>query len=126
MLSDDRIRKIVDFEDATEVFPGVDIAGGVCYFLWKRDSNGLCEVVNMNNGTEAVSTRPLNEYRTFIRHASAIPIVRKVLAKKEQRMSEQVSSYKPFGLRTYVKPQKSGDIILHWQKGEGPYNFGFR
>ena len=36
-------------------------------------------------------------------------------------MSEQVSSYKPFGLRTYAKPQKSGDIILHWQKGEGPY-----
>jgi site-specific DNA-methyltransferase (adenine-specific) len=37
-------------------------------------------------------------------------------------MNEQVSSYKPFGLRTYVKPQKTGDIILHWQNGEGPYN----
>jgi site-specific DNA-methyltransferase (adenine-specific) len=36
-------------------------------------------------------------------------------------MNEQVSSYKPFGLRTYEKPQKTGDIILYWQKGEGPY-----
>ncbi|MBN1547482.1 MAG: Eco57I restriction-modification methylase domain-containing protein [Syntrophaceae bacterium] len=64
MLGDDRIRKIVDFEDATEVFPGVDIAGGICYFLWERDSRGACEVVNMHNGTEAVSTRPLAEFKT--------------------------------------------------------------
>ncbi len=122
MLNDDRIRKIVDFEDATEVFPGVSIAGGICYFLWERDSTRQCEVVNMYNGTQSVSTRSLNEFATFIRHSQAIPIVRKVLAKKEQRMCEQVSAYKPFGLRTYVKPQKTGDITLHWQKGEGPYN----
>lgn len=50
-----------------------------------------------------------------------MPIVRKVIAKDEKRMHEQVSSYKPFGLRTFVKPQKTGDIILHWQKGEGPF-----
>ena len=37
-------------------------------------------------------------------------------------MNEQVSASKPFGLRTYVRPQKNGDIILRWQKGEGPYN----
>jgi site-specific DNA-methyltransferase (adenine-specific) len=122
MLNDDRIRKIVDFEDATEVFPGVSVAGGICYFLWERDSKGPCEVSNIYNGNKATSKRQLNEFPTFIRHTSAIPIVRKVLEKKEQRMSEQVSSYKPFGLRTYVKPQKTGDIILHWQKGEGPYN----
>jgi site-specific DNA-methyltransferase (adenine-specific) len=63
MLNDNRIRKIVDFEDASECFPGVDIAGGICYFLWERDSAGPCEVVNIHNGTEAVSTRPLNELK---------------------------------------------------------------
>jgi site-specific DNA-methyltransferase (adenine-specific) len=122
MLNDNRIRKIVDYEDANECFPGVDIAGGICYFLWKRDSDGPCEVVNMHNDTEAVSTRSLNEFDTFIRHSQAVPIVRKVLTKKENRMHEQVSSYKPFGLRTFIKPQKTGDITLRWQKGEGPYN----
>jgi len=122
MLNDDRIRKIVDFEDATEVFPGVDIAGGICYFLWEKDSHGPCEVVNMHNGTEAVSIRPLNEFETFIRHGQAVSIIKKVLAKKEKRMSEQVSSRKPFGLPTNARPQKSGDIILRWQNGEGPYN----
>ncbi len=122
MLDDDRIRKIVDFEVASDCFPGVDIAGGICYFLWERDSSGLCEVVNMHNGTEAVSTRALNEFKTFIRHGNAVPIIRKVLAKNEKYMSAQVSASKPFGLRTFVRPQNSGNIILRWQKGEGPYN----
>jgi site-specific DNA-methyltransferase (adenine-specific) len=44
-----------------------------------------------------------------------------VLAKNEKRMSEQVSSRKPFGLPTNARPQKTGDLILRWQKGEGPY-----
>jgi site-specific DNA-methyltransferase (adenine-specific) len=44
------------------------------------------------------------------------------MAKREKRMSEQVSASKPFGLRTFVRPQKSGDVILRWQNGEGPYN----
>jgi site-specific DNA-methyltransferase (adenine-specific) len=121
MLNDTRICKIVDFEDATEVFPGVDIAGGICFFLWERNSRGPCEVVNMHNGTEVISTRPLNEFKTFIRYSQAVPIIHKILAKKEKSMSEQVSARKPFGLRTFVRPQKSGDIVLRWQKGEGPY-----
>lgn len=121
MLKDNHIRKIVDFEDSSDVFPGVSVAGGICYFLWEQNSTGPCEIVNMHNAIQAVSTRDLNEFDTFIRHSQAVPIVRKVLAKNEKRMNEQVSSYKPFGLRTFVKPQKTGDIILHWQKGEGPY-----
>ena len=122
MLGDNRIRKIVDFEDASEVFPGVDIAGGICYFLWDRDSRGSCEVSNVHNNEVVVSVRSLNEFTTFIRHSQAVPIIRKVLAQKEKRMSEQVSASKPFGLRTFVRPQKKGDLVLRWQNGEGPYN----
>ncbi len=121
MLNDNRIRKIVDYEDANEVFPGVDIAGGICYFLWERDSKGQCEVVNMHGGIEATSKRSLNEFRTFIRHSQAVPIIRKVLEKRERNMSEQVTSRKPFGLATNVRPMKNGELILRWQNGEGPY-----
>ncbi len=121
MLNDDRLRKIVDYEDATEVFPGVDLAGGVCYFLWERDSPGLCEVINVHNGHEEVEIRALNEFGTFIRHSDAVPIIRKVLARKEPAMSSQVSASKPFGLRTFVRPEKHGDLTLRWQSGEGPY-----
>ena len=121
MLGDDRIRKLVDYEDASEVFPGVDIAGGVCYFLWESDSRGPCEVTNVHNNETVVSLRPLNEFQTFIRHGQAVPIIRKVLAKGEKSMSEQVSSRKPFGLPTNARPMKRGDLILRWNNGEGPY-----
>ncbi len=121
MLKDDRIRILVDYEDATEVFPGVDIAGGVCYFLWERDSHGICEITNVHQGEKTVSVRSLDEFPTLIRHGQALSIIRKVLAKKERRMSEQVSSRKPFGLPTNARPTKSGDLLLRWQNGEGPY-----
>jgi len=121
MLNDKRIRKIVDFENASECFPGVDIAGGICYFLREDDFKGNCDVVNVVNGHETHSVRALDEFPTFIRNSMAVPIIRKVLAIKEKRMNEMVSSRKPFGIPTNGRPQKSGDIILRWQNGEGPF-----
>ena len=38
MLNDNRIRIIHDFIDAGECFPGVEIKGGVSYFLWNRST----------------------------------------------------------------------------------------
>lgn len=121
MLADDRIRKLVDYENAQDAFAGIDFAGGVCYFLWNRDSRGSCEVTNIAGDSPVVVERSLNEFDTFVRHSAAIPIIRKVTAKKEPRMSEQVSSRKPFGLATDVRPEKIGDLTLRWEKGEGPY-----
>ncbi len=121
MLNDDHILKIIDFEDASEVFPGVDIAGGICYFLWERDKTGECEVTNIHSGKEESAIRKLNEFSTFIRNSKSVPIIRKILKKGEPTMNNQVSISKPFGLRTFVRPMKSGDIILRWQNGEGPY-----
>ena len=121
MLTDDRVRKLVDYENAQEVFPGVDFAGGVCYFLWDRNSHGQCEVTNVVGENHVVDHRPLDEFPTFVRNSAAVSIVRKVLSTNEQRMSEQVSSRKPFGIATNIRPEKFGDLILRWEKGEGPY-----
>ncbi len=121
MLNDKRIRKIVDFENANDCFPGVDIAGGICYFLWERDNPGKCDVTNVVNGNEFNSVRSLDEFDTFIRNSKAVPIIRKVLSHKEKTMEAQVSSRKPFGLATNIRPQKAGDLTLRWQNGEGPY-----
>lgn len=121
MLNDDRIRKIVDYEDAKECFPGVDIAGGISYFLWDRDNRGNCEVQNIRGDNISTSVRPLNEFKTFIRHGRAISIINKIIQQHDTFMNGQVSSRKPFGLSTLVRPMKQGDIILFWQNGEGPY-----
>lgn len=122
MLGDDHIRKLVDYENAKDAFPGIDLAGGVCYFLWERDSSGMCEVTNIAGKTcPVVSERKLNEFPTFVRHSAAVPIIRKVLGKHERRMSEQVSARKPFGIPTNGRPERAGDLALRWEKGEGPY-----
>ncbi len=68
MLSDKRIRKLVDFENSNDVFPGVDVAGGICYFLWDRDNKGLCEVINLKDGKQVKSERDLDEFPILIRH----------------------------------------------------------
>ena len=64
----------------------------------------------------------MDEFPKFIRNNDAISIVRKILATNFPTIDEQVSSYRPFGLRTYIKPQKVGDIKLYWQGGIGPYS----
>ena len=121
MLSDTRVREIVDFEDVNDVFPGIDLAGGVCYFKWERDNPGLCRVTSRVREAVQVAERRLDEFETFIRHAPAVSIVRKVGARNEKRMNTQVSGRKPFGLPTTERPKAKGDLVLRWQKGEGPY-----
>lgn len=121
MLADKRIRELVDYENANDCFPGVDLAGGVCYFLWNRDHQGQCRVKSIVNGNECSSVRDLDEFNIFVRNSRAVPIVRKALALGEPTMDQQVSSRKPFGLATNVRPRQKGDLILHWQNGEGKF-----
>ncbi len=111
MLNDDRMHKLVDYENSADVFPGVDIAGGICYFLWEREYHGPCEVTNFYNNAPVTSLRKLNEFPIFIRHSRAIPIIRKVLEKNEnggKRLSEVISHRKPFGIAGNYKPKDEG------------------
>lgn len=123
MLKDGRITKLVDFEDSKDCFPGVDIAGGVCYFLWDRDAHpGECEVETHRLGEITTAMRRLDEFDTFVRDAEALSIIHKVQSKHERTMDQQVTSRKPFGLATNVVPIDDGDITLRYIRGTGPYS----
>lgn len=100
MLEDDRLRVIHDYLDAKDCFPGVQIKGGVCFFLWDRDHSGLCKVYTHRNQTVSQSERPLLEQglSTFIRWNEAVSIIKKVKSKKESSFSDIVSPRDPFGL----------------------------
>ena len=99
MLNDSKLRQIVDFVDSAECFPGVDLSGGVCYFLWDRDNLGTCSVTTIVKGETSTMVRPLLEEgaETFIRYNKAISILRKVRQFKEMSFSEIVSANDPFG-----------------------------
>ena len=103
MLSDRRMRSIVDYPKLYEGFPGVKIRGGISYFLWDREHAGPCEVQTIWDGQRSgpVVARYLDAYDILVRRNEAIPILEKVRAKKEPTLDARVSSQKPFGLRTF-------------------------
>lgn len=119
MLKDKRIRKLVDFSDSRDCFPGVDIAGGVCYFLWDRDNNGICEVETIRKNETIISKRHLDEFETFVRDNLAIKIIHKVKEKSQSFLDNVVSSRMPFGLESSVRPEKIGDLNLITSVGNG-------
>lgn len=125
MINDRRIRELHDFPDTTDCFPGVNIRGGVCYFLWERNYSDMCSVYNHSkNQIHSFSKRFLKEKDTdlLIRYNSAIDILRKVKEFHEESFSNLVSPRKPFGLATdfshYSKEKKVNIDIKLYRVGE--------
>lgn len=108
MLTDRHIRKLVDYENFRDVFPGVDLAGGACFFLWDRDNKGPCEVTNYSKDTPLVLVRYMDEFDVFIRQNLAVEIVHKVQNCNKQFLDSRVSSRKPFGIPSNYEPKNSG------------------
>lgn len=122
MQSDKRIATLVDYPKSRECFPGVDIAGGVCFFLWDRDYNGPCKFISRIKETETVSERFLDEFEMVLRDNIGISIVHKIMPFKEKMMSDVVLKVSPFGLRSYErgKPKPfNGSVKLVSSAGEG-------
>lgn len=102
MLEDKHIKEIHDFPETNDCFPGLNIRGGICYFLWDKNYNGDCKVINNKKGVKSIKIRPLKEDNIpiFIRYNNAINILSKVRAFNEETLNNFVSSSKPFGLRS--------------------------
>jgi len=111
MLNDKRISKIFDFPNSSDCFPGVEIKGGVCYFLWDRDYSGECEITNIENNKRNTIKRPLLEKNLnfFIRYNQSISIVRKVLEFNENKFNHLVSSRKCYGFPTNFRGKKKNE-----------------
>ena len=74
-MSWEKFQQRKNFKD---VFPGVDLAGGACYFLWDRDYDDDCEVTNISGKIRNTALRPLDEHEIFIRNNQAVKIVNKI------------------------------------------------
>lgn len=103
MLSDKRMRAIVDYPKLYEGFPGVKIRGGISYFLWDSTYSGPCQVQTIWDGkpTGPAVARYLDAFDILVRRNEAVPILEKIRAKGEPTLDARVSSQKPFGLRTF-------------------------
>ncbi len=119
MLSDTRIRTLVDFPNAAEVFPTVGINGGACYFLWDAAWEGACSTSTVRAGkvTGPIS-RSLDEFDVLVRDDGALTILRKVLQRGGPSVNTILARDKEFGwtsnfdgFRTRVRP---GDVPLYY------------
>lgn len=119
MLKDKRIRKLVDYPDSRDCFPGVDIAGGVCYFVWDRDNKGICDVDTVRFGEAIHAKRYLDEFETFVRDNVAVNIIQKVKEGSNSFLDSKVSSRMPFGLVSSIKPESTGELDLITSSGNG-------
>ena len=118
-LGDRRMRELVDYPAASDVFPGVEIKAGICYFLWDAAHNGDCNVTTVR-GEEIIgpSPRNLGEYDVFVRDGRAISILHKVLKHDEPSINEILTRDTAFGLASnfdgFHKTERSGDVPLYF------------
>ena len=136
MLADNRLRSIDDFLSASDVFPGVGLKGGVCYFLWNRDHPGPCQVTtHFKDWPVSTDSRQLLEegVDVFIRFNQGLSILKKVMAlesgetqslslPESKRFDRIVSARKPFGLETTFKgtvARGAGDVLVYQNGGTG-------
>lgn len=136
MLTDNRTRSIDDYLSASDVFPGIGLKGGVCYFLWDRDNPGSCRVTtHFKDWPVSIAHRSLLEegVDVFIRFNEGLSILKKVVSLESgqsqslflpanRRFDRLVSSRKPFGLETKFKgraAKRAGDVLVYQKGGTG-------
>lgn len=123
MMNDAHITCLVDYTNAKDCFPQNSISGGVCYFLWERDSIGECEFTNINGKNVTTENRYLSEFPVVVRYNSAVDIIRKVQKKTNTYLRDEVSPISPFAIPTKVTGVPNFDskhnVKLFGSKGTG-------
>lgn len=117
MISDTHLSQLNDYELSKDLFPTVDIAGGLCTFLWDANYNGTCRVTNYNALKDITVNRYLNQFDTLIRSNAAVSILEKITSKSTSYLNSLVLSINPFGFRTYFRGSDQGDVKILTSKG---------
>lgn len=126
MMSNHQIKHLVDFSNSADCFPGVNIAGGVCYFLWEKDYHGECIVTNIKGDiTTSSMKRRIDEYTFFVRDNIALSIIRRIRNTSNKTMNTMVKSYSYFAIRSYERGEENSkyknDVVLLSSNGKGFY-----
>ncbi len=100
MLQTNQFRVLHDFEDAMDCFPGVEVKGGINYFLWERDYCGKCNYYYHSKGNQNCKHRfdflDSTDSGIVIRDPNDYGIIEKITKKegsyyKEHNFSDLVS-----------------------------------
>lgn len=98
--ANNHIQKMVCYSDEKDVFKGVEIKGGVNYFLHNSNYNGKVEFVTCENGQRSIYNRNLFEagLDVIIYNSSALPILSKVMTNDFVPLTNITTGRNPFGI----------------------------
>lgn len=101
MINDKSIQYLYDFANSSDCFTGVEIKGGVCYFLRNTNYEGKCTIFrHTDKGTRESKRYLVEEGDTiFVREDWLISIKNKVNISASTSFDKIVSSMRPYGLR---------------------------
>lgn len=119
MLGDKRIRKLVDYTNAADIFPSVGINGGACYFLWDAAHDGPCSISTVKGGElNGPIDRNLDEFDVLVRDSRSLEILNKVLRFETPSVNTILARDKEFGWTSnfdgFHERQREGDVPLYY------------
>ncbi len=100
MLQSNHFKTIHDFEDSSECFPGVEIKGGVNYFLWEKSYVGKTNYYFHKSGQQGIIER--HDYLdstnsgVVIRDPNAYSIINRIKAVEDSYFLESVKNFSSF------------------------------
>lgn len=128
MLSSAQVMRLVDYPVSKEVFPNVEVKGGICYFLWSRGYRGPCNVTVVRGEEEISEPRQLQEFDVFVRDSRSVAVLRKVLDAGDRPIVDILTPDTPFGIATnfegFHDKKDFGDVALHYVR-DGKRRIGF-
>lgn len=114
MINSNHFISLIDYYDASEVFNGIEIKGGVSYFLYSKDYNGKCHYTLHQGGSVSSYCENLN-YKgvgIVIRDEVAVEILGNVI-------SLEGDYFEKNSFASYVGPQhffdKDGLLTTSWR-----------
>lgn len=101
MINDKSIKILHDFPNSKDCFSGVDIKGGVCYFLRDRNYEGKCQIFRHLKDEVRLTERYLVEPgdSVFVREDRLLSIKNKAWKDTKSSFESIVSSRKSYGLQ---------------------------
>lgn len=122
MLTDRSVSKMIDYPNSKDAFPGVDVKGGVCFFVREDGYSGDCQVSQVRGEwTSEPRMRSLGEHDVFVRDSRSISILQKVIESKGfNPITDILSVDKEFGWTSnftgFHDVPNVGDVPLYYNR----------
>ena len=119
MLENHSIQKMVVHSDFRDLFPSVNIKGGLCYYLYNAGYSGDCSYKLVQSGQELTTMRRLDEYDILIQNSRLADLVKKISDQVEPgtgTVADIISSDTPFGIPTNPATSKKNPYRIFDRK----------